>query len=304
MLKNVVDGIKKQYKPALSSNYNRIIDIYLNTKQGKQVEIKTPRYGRKPQISISGKLGMDFNASEFEVRITNLYSDSILSGLTSIDVFAGYADNLSFAISGSVANVFTEKPAPDKVTVIQCITAQYESWFNKTAKIEFKSSFSVKDFIDKVSSALGFDSAIIDSDIIEETFNAPFSHNGRIVDAIRKYNKAVGINDWLVITPINGRLRVFKASANGRHKGEAYSSVHTLNLLSQVPQFSGGVVNLVLPWIPTIKPGDLVQFPAGIAKTSIGALQYNKAVVDTVSFNFSTIGKENQMIIMGTPEGQ
>ena len=299
MLKNVVDSIKKQYKPALSTNYNRIIDIYLNTKQGKQVEIKTPRYGRKPQISISGKLGMERNASEFDLRITNLYSDAILSGLTSIEVFAGYADNLSFALSGSVQNVYTENPAPDKVTVIQCVTAEYDTWLNKTSKIEFHSSFSVKEFADKVSSALGFDSAIIDSDIAGETFNAPFAHNGRIIDAIGKFIKGININD-LCITPQNKRLRIFRASANGK----VYSAVHTLNLLSQAPQFSGGVVNLVAPWTPTVKPGDLVMFPAEIAKTSIGALQYNKAVVDTVNFSFSTIGEDNQMTILGTPEGQ
>lgn len=299
MLKNVVESIKKQYKPTLSNNYNRIIDVYLNTLQGKQIEIKTPRYGRKPQISISGKLGMERNANEFELRITNLYSDSILSGLTSIDVFAGYADNLSFALSGSVQNIYTENPAPDKVTVIQCVTAEYDTWLNKTAKIEFQSSFSVKAFADKVSSALGFDSAIIDSDIAGETFNAPFSHNGRIIDAIGKFIKGIHI-DGLCITPQNKRLRIFRASANGK----VYSASHTLNLLSQSPQFSGGVVNLVLPWIPTVKPGDLVQFPTEIAKASIGALQYNKAVVDTVSFEFSTLGGGNQMTIVGTPEGQ
>lgn len=290
---SVFDYIKKRYVPEKNVLYNKIIDIVLKTKTGQKIEIKTPRTGRKPRISISGELGMKRNASDFEVRITNFYSNSVISGVTQIEVYAGYSNKVSFALSGSVQAVYTENPGPDKETVLKCITALYDTWLDTVGMIDLLPGFTVSTFLTKVSALLSFDPPEIDIAAKNIVINAPFYHNGRIVDAIAKFKKLI---PNLSVSPIGTKLHAFITKNAG-----SVSTVHILNNLSQSPQFSGGIVNIVLPWQPTIRPGDTVKFSTSSSKMSYGALSFQSATVNSIHFDFSTVESTNQMTITGTP---
>ncbi|MBR5008820.1 MAG: hypothetical protein IKY09_07630 [Methanocorpusculum sp.] len=274
-------------------NFNKLIDLKFQTSNGEAFEIKTPRKGIKPQIEISGNLTMEGYTHTFEVRITNFFSDSIEGDITDISVTAGYEGKMSAGIYGAVQNVYTESPGPDKVTVLSCISANYDAWINKTIDLKTGENFSLRDAINEVSKALEFETAIIDASVADKVCAAALNHNGRCSEALNKIKSCFpGVS---IITD-GKKLRVFPTEAKSTNM-----VLHNLELLSQPPQFSGGTVSLIAPWEPMIKPGDYVQFPIKFNKTSFGAIQFDKAMVNTIQFHFATNSDANEMIISGTP---
>lgn len=277
------------------ANFNKLINLTFQTKTGEAFSIITPKRGIKPQIEISGNLTMEGYTHNFEVRITNFYSDSI-DDITSIIVNAGYEGEMSAGIYGTVQNVYTESPGPDKVTVLSCVSANYDAWINKTINMKLKEGYNLQDAVSQVTSALEFEPAVIDASLVAKTCAAPLEVNGRCSEAIAKIKKSFpGIS---IITD-GKKLRVFPTEAK-----QTSVVVHTLPFLTQAPQFSGGSVNLNAPWNPMVKPGDYVQFPNSIKKQSLGAITSDVAMVNTIQFHFATNTDANEMLITGTTQAQ
>ena len=278
------------------ANFNKLINLTLQTSTGKQFTIETPVHGPKPQIEISGNLTMEGYSHTVEVRVTNLYTDSIEGDVTSIKVMAGYEGEMSAGVSGTVQNVYTETPGPDKVTVLSCVSATYDAWINNTINMKLKEGFTLETAITQISNALGFDRAIIDTSVSGLTCSAPLQFNGRCSEAVTKVKEVFpGVS---VIVDGN-KFRVFP---NGAKQSSVV--VHNLALLTQAPQFSGGTVSIVAPWNPMIKPGDYVHFPTSIRKQSLGAITTDTAQVQTIQFHFATNTDVNEMIITGTPSSK
>lgn len=278
------------------ANFNKLINLTLQTSTGKQFTIETPVHGPKPQIEISGNLTMEGYSHTVEVRVTNLYTDSIEGDVTSIKVMAGYEGEMSAGVSGTVQNVYTETPGPDKVTVLSCVSATYDAWINNTINMKLKEGFTLETAITQISNALGFDRAIIDASVSGLTCSAPLQFNGRCSEAVTKVKEVFpGVS---VIVDGN-KFRVFP---NGAKQSSVV--VHNLALLTQAPQFSGGTVSIVAPWNPMIKPGDYVHFPTSIRQQSLGAITTDTAQVQTIQFHFATNTDVNEMIITGTPSSK
>ena len=275
-------------------NFNKLIDIKFIT-QKDAFEIKTPRHGIKPQIEITGNLTSQDYVLNFEVRITNFFCDDIDS-ITDVVVTAGYEGNMSAGLSGKVQNVYTESPGPDKVTVLSCVTANYEAWLNQTIDLKLKEGFALSTAIDQLTSALEFEPALRDGAVAFLTCPAPLAVNGRCSEAISELKKAF---QGVSIVPEGKKLRVYPTTA--QHQS---ATIHKLNLLSQAPQYSGGTVNIIAPWNPMIKPGDYVQFFNNFKKTSIGSIVTNVACVSTVQFSFATCTDQNEMTITGIVTNQ
>lgn len=275
------------------ANFNKLINLTFQTNTGKQFTIETPVHGPKPQIEISGNLTMEGYSHTIEIRVTNLYTDSIEGDITSVNVMAGYEGEMSAGVFGSVQNVYTETPGPDKVTVLSCVSATYDAWINNTINMKLKEGFTLETAITQISNALGFDRPIIDTSISGSTCPAPLQFNGRCSEALSKVKEVFpGVS---VIVDGN-KLRIFPIEAK-----QSSVVVHNLALLSQAPQFSGGSVNIVAPWNPMIKPGDYVHFPTNIRQQSLGAITTDTAQVNTIQFHFATNTDVNEMIITGTP---
>lgn len=275
-------------------NFNKLIDIKFVT-QSETFEIKTPRHGIKPQIEISGNLTSQDYVLNFEVRITNFFCDNI-DAITDVVVTAGYEENMSAGLTGKVQNVYTETPGPDKVTVLSCVTANYDAWLNKTIDMKLKEGFALSTAIDQLTSALGFEPALIDGTVASLTCAAPLSVNGRCSEAVSELKKAFpGVS----IVPEGKKLRVYPTTA-----GRQSATIHKLNLLTQAPQYSGGTVSIIAPWNPMVKPGDYVQFFNNFKKTTVGAVVTNVAYVNSVQFSFATCTDQNEMIVTGVVTNQ
>lgn len=275
------------------ANFNKLINLTLQTNTGKQFSIITPVHGAKPQIEISGNLTMEGYSHTVEIRVTNLYTDSIEGDITSVNVMAGYEGEMSAGLFGAVQNVYTESPGPDKVTVLSCVSATYDAWINSTINMKLKEGFTLETAITQISNALGFDRAIIDASISGSTCSAPLQFNGRCSEAVSKVKE---VFPGVSIIVDGNKLKVFPTEAK-----QSSVIVHNLALLSQAPQFSGGTVSIVAPWNPMIKPGDYVHFPTSIRQQSLGAITTDTAQVNTIQFHFATNTDVNEMIITGTP---
>jgi hypothetical protein len=78
---------------------------------------------------------------------------------------------------------------------------------------------------------------------------------------------------------------------------------HRLTVLTQPPQFTGGAVNIVIPFNAQIKCGDIVQYPTNLRtvdSSQVKPLIFDEAMVNTIDFRFSTTGNDNEMTISGT----
>lgn len=275
-------------------NFNKLIDLKIET-DSEAFEIKTPRNGPKPQIKISGNLTAGGFIQNFQIECTNFFSNSI-NNAARITVKAGYEGNMSAGISGEVQNVYTASPGPDKVTVISCASASFDSWISKTINLKLKAGFSLQDAIYEVTNALGFEPAEIDAGIASKICAAPLYMNGKCSEAIKLIKDAF---NGIAVTTDGKKLRVFSLESTRKTV-----VVHTLPFLTQAPQFSGGLVNLTAPWNPMVKPGDYVKFPIDFKQTSQGSLVSNEASITSIQFSFSTDGDENEMVLTGTVTSQ
>ena len=275
------------------ANFNKIINLTFQTARGTAFSVITPTRGIKPQIEISGNMTMTGYTHNFEVRITNFFSDAIEGDITDIEVVAGYEGKLSAGIYGKVQNVYTESPGPDKVTVLSCISANYDAWINNTIDIKLMANFSLQEAISQVTTALGFEPANIDVSLATKICAAPFNHNGRCSEALSKLKT---VFPGICIITDGKKLRVFPKEAKA-----ANMVVHNLALLTQAPQYSGSTVSLVAPWEPMIKPGDYVTFPTTFNKLSFGSVLFDTAMVNSLQFHFATNTDANEMILSGTP---
>lgn len=278
------------------ANFNKLINLTFQTSTGKQFTIETPKRGIKPQIEISGNLTMEGYSHTIEVRVTNLFTDSIDGDITSLSIEAGYEGEMSAGVYGTVQNVYTESPGPDKVTVLSCVSASYDAWINKTINMKLKEGYTLETAITQVTNALGYDPAIIDTTISGSTCAAPLFFNGRCSEALSKIKEAF---PGVTVIVDGNKLRVFPTESK-----RSSVVVHNLALLSQTPQFSGGTVSLVAPWNPMIKPGDFVHFPTKFFRQSLGAITTDTAEVQSIQFHFATNTDVNEMIISGTPNSK
>lgn len=271
-------------------NFNKCVDITFRGGSG-QIVIKTPRKGIKPDIEITGNLTGKDQVCDLEIRIKNLYTDDILPGCHTVEISAGYADAMSKTIEGSVVNVYTETPGPDKVTVIYCTVANFDAWLSKTIDLKLAKNFTLKNAAAEISKALGFREAQIDAGIAACTCSAPLEVNGTARQAVNELKKCFpGIN----IAVDKQFLKVFP-----ENQQPAAAINHILKALIQAPQFSGGQLSLIAPWNPAVRPGDFVTYPTNFYQTTMGLSPFSSAYVTSVQFSFSTNGDQNEMTITG-----
>ena len=293
MFRDSLSYLKSTIVQPSTANFNKIINLKFQTSNGQSFEVKTPKKGYKPDIEISGSFSPNGFAENFEIRVKNLYIDGLNADLTTVEVSAGYEDKISLGIFGSVTNCYTATPSPDKETVIQCTTAQAETWNTSTINLNLSEGFTLSEAITQISNNLEYDTPNIDSSIATLTSNAPFFFNGKCSDALNQLKKYF---PTMCVETDGKRIRIFSTKSKMKT-----TLTHTLKIFTQAPQFSGGVVSLSIPFNPMIHCGDYVKFSSNFSSTSIGSLNYNTAQVNTIQFSFGTVSDTNEMILTCTP---
>ena len=271
--------------------FNKLINITLKS-DSDAFTIKTPKKGRKPNISISGELSTKTQINQLEIKITNLYTSKDLTDYKTVVIEAGYESQMSTVITGTITSVFTSKPGPDKETTILCSTSNLTDWLGATVNFKIAEGTSLQSIAEQLSTALGFEPPYVSAELKDKTLPAPAMVNGLARTMVN--NLKILIPNMNVIVNSN---RLFFLT----EKTDELSVTHTLKFLTQAPQYSGANINICAPWIPSIKPGDLVKFPTTFYSVGQNITQeviYNTMNVSTVQFSFGTYG-ENEMTVSG-----
>lgn len=279
-------------------NFSKIINLKILTQVPglnnlQRYAIKCPATGRKPNIEISGTLTPQDIANNIDVRIKNFYTDQLKGSITDIEIQAGYAGRVMSAFNGSVVQVYTDSPGPDRTTVISCTTAKYEQWLDSTLELHLAPGWALSVAIQQISAGLGFTKKPYIG-VREQACPIPWDFSGFARDAFHKLNSFF---PDIRIQVMNSQLYVYSSKIQRTKNIE-------LKYLTCAPQISGDGVTLTAPWNPEIKPDDLVSFNSRFFTAAANGLRFDAARstirAKIIQFDFSTVGNTNQMIIQGT----
>lgn len=272
------------------TNFSKVIELELYSDTDSFKIICPPR-GIKPNITISGTLTGTDLIDGFEVRIVNLYTDRILENFHTLSVTAGYEGGKTSCIEGSIATVYTETPGPDKVTVFQCLTANIREWLSATCSLYFDEGTPIQDIINKLSAEIGFSTPVMGD--LKGTLIAPMQFTGHVKDAIHEIRS--------FFSGVSIRIDNNRFIACETDTGVVYD----ITVLSSPPQFTGVTVSVVAPWIPQIRPSDRIRVKTAYYVQDSAAKSVNKNSVykvNSIQFEFSTVGDTNSMTVVGTSE--
>lgn len=254
--------------------------------------IQTPRFGRKPTINITGKMTANTALFDIELRITNLDTgDTPLDAYKYLRISAGYRDSLGTTIEGEVVNAYQETPGPDGITVFHMLQGYFSDWFNVTASNSWPKGTSVNTILNTLCFYLGMRLASTLPDSLETA--TAWSFTGSVSKFISDISGALGFNCYP-----NGQFLVayqFQSDTG---------VVHDIKYVTTPPRRDAAGYNLVAPWDPTVRPGDVCIIKTEYARQTYGGAQVGRSQVEficqTVSFDFSTTDDTNSMHLLLT----
>lgn len=273
---------------------NRIIELEFFSDSGAEnFRITCPRKGIKPNIQITGEFTSKDTISNFEIRIANLYTDSI-GQYNNVRIYAGYENAVNFCIEGSIYNVYTESPGPEKITVITGTTANLNDWLVAKVNVSLPAGAMISDAARRLTMALGYGEPVINGSIMQKS-PVPIQFNGLAKDYLHYLQKIWPDLDFV---PDNNKLVI-------SGEGIAQRKIVTLKYLKSAPQFNGGTITVNSLWEPNLRPEDsikvLTDYYITEASSTVAAPNKDAAYkVTSVSFSFSTIGSDNDMTVVAT----
>lgn len=290
-------------------NFNRIVNIKLINAAGAVVqEIRTPPHGRKPNIQIVALLTPGSNAAQFDIHVKNFYIDLPKDNYQRVRIEAGYYGATEEILDGSVAYIFQETPGPEGNTIIHCIDVNLENWLGNTVHLDLPEGFTLKQAMEQISAALGFNTPYIQPGLENLTSKIQWQYDNDAKNAIEELKKRF---DGLFIRAASNKLSAY--TVDGVSAGTSGVREHTITRISAPLQVNGSnetgavAITLTAPWDPKIRPGDIINVftkyytTAGYGATTTGDLE--KFLVNTIQIHFGTVGAINQMVIQGVRNG-
>lgn len=271
--------------------FNKLINLTMSG-TNDAFKITCPRHGIKPKITISGSLNTESQVQQLEITVNNLYTSKPLIDYKKVVVEAGYDGSVATAFVGTITGIYTSKPGPDKETTIIANIANITDWIETTANINEKAGTTLQSVAEELSQLFGFAPPYIVTELKTKTLPAPLMINGTARSVISALKLLFPGMDVI----INSNQMFFYPES-----GNKMALEHKIKFLSQAPQYSADYINLSAPWLPNLKPGDIVSFPTKFYSLQNGLAQpssYGKMTVRSVQFTFGTYG-ENEMSVTG-----
>jgi hypothetical protein len=277
--------------------FDKIIDVEFisdvvspetNNQFSMSTGIITPEKGRKPQIEISGQLTGRTQIMTIFLKITNFYSSQDLSSLKSVKIKAGYKGSSQLAFSGTIINAYVETPPPDSVTVFELnvgnVEELYTKWFNKT----YPEKSSVTTILNDLCTLLNLKLVSNFDDII---FFSPVSFGMTANAALSKLK--IMCPDFM-IRPELDQLYVIDVK-----KGS--SIIKEIDFITMAKKEAGGFT-INAPWLPTLRPGDVVRLNPQYYKQDYGGANITGKdfKIATIDFSFATCTSVNEMVLRCT----
>lgn len=251
--------------------------------------IRTPLTGMKPNITIKGTFLPSYGLASPEIRITNFYPDRDLNDYKYIMVEAGYIGSMSTAFIANMLEFspFVEKPSPDGILAILCAIGDYERVVSTTLSKTWEVGSSVRAMLQIIAGELGL---YLDFNVPDVALEEKVIVAGRIVDLIPKLKD---ILPDAIITLDSNRLRIYTTQQG--------TTVRFKPSHISMATKKGQALTIIAPWIPELRPGDILELEPAFYKQSIGStllkFKSNDFVVISIDFAFSTTD-QNSMIVL------
>lgn len=279
-------------------NYNRLIDIeFLKDDYSSFIPpkiIKCPLSGRKPNIEIAATIYDGGTGSDCEIRIHNFYMQDLQENQI-IRVSAGYEYNKRIAFVGTANPVYIESPGPEQTTLFKCTTIDTNGMLFKAFQKEvvIKKGDTLMSALTQIGNLLKY-SVLAGKDVSTTQLDSDFYMNGLAKDSVlelrNRYPKLV-----LCFDSQNQNLIA-------RFEDEKMAAPIEIKALKAPPQKAGSTTTIQTLFDPAIVPGSVID-----VRSSLFAVKYLSAAdvdktqytVNSVHFEFSTVGNKNSMTIQG-----
>jgi hypothetical protein len=279
--------------------FDRLIDVKLAKDNGQSVDIKCPRTGVKPNITLSGQFAANiiYNA---ELKLTNLYMPDLLSTghgstYTKVTATVGYADYMMTPITGQIWVAYQARPSPDGVTVFQFNTGWYDQWMSTTVSSHETKGTRLTDLLTRVCKSIKVgDKYVWVQSFIDGSFETKtsFDFDGTICDLCLKLGHDYG----LTILP-DGDGLVVKYSGVGYN---SYAPVREITYFKDIKKDASGYT-ITAPFDPAVRPGTYIKVNTKYMSADLSAMYAKFGSLFYViheSFEFSTVGDANQMTLL------
>ena len=294
------------------------------------LRIAAPDAGMKPDISLSISLLPNQNCYGAVVRIKNLNTDALeIRTWDKMVIEAGYKGTKVF-YTCPIFSSYQESPNPDGVTVFEGVTVgvaediltdrQVEIWFNET-------EMYLEPFIRQVAKGITENIKVTiaiapelsghnypDAPKIQLPKQKVYAQNGvavlnwlqsivsEFVQYVTQGTTSVFvqfIDGELTVLPINGPTTTPLST----------ESIINLDMVTSA-RYNGTALNVIAPWNPRLRPGDLFYMPPQFINGSrlpnaISPLDYrnerNLYRCLTMNVEFATVEEINKMTVLATP---
>ena len=286
-------------------------DFAIITPTASQTSLASDTLNRKPEISIQGTFIPTTGMVGIQVRITNFETpfpiwqygslNSDLQHQHKLVVEVGYKSNpsLSMRFSGMIMTGTQEKPGPDSITVLTLMLGDFESYNNyPIASINYNSGDSVSDVINSLLAKLKsqsryFDYVAVDGAtdhaLAQKLEGIGFHARGTLKDIINELHERYNMD----ITFQGNSCRVL------RHGQYFAQNVFDITYVTSITRAAEKYI-IKAPWVPKILPGDTINVDPRTAKQNLGGQVAPPSILQqvlSVEFDFSTVGKTNNMTI-------
>jgi len=254
--------------------------------------VQCPPTGRKPTISIRGRILPSPILSDIELRITNLYTGDIpLDAFKYLKVEAGYAGNLQAAIEGEVVNAYQETPGPDGVTVFSMLLGFFTNWSNVAGSKGWEKGTQINLILKDCAQLLGMTlKSFLPDSLVSQ---AAYSFTGLVSRFVSDLAQSLGVN----IFPDGSVLKAYQKSGSTDKR-------YLVKYLVSPPRHEAYGYNMTALWEPGARPGDILDLDTRFVRQSFGGAQVGQQqtsfIIQTITFGFSTTEDENSMNVIAT----
>lgn len=298
--------------------FDRIINIDLIKKDGTIDKIVCPESGMKPDIRLQGEFVTSALVKMIEVRITNFYPSSPLNEYSYINIYAGYRGSALTTLSGQIWIAYTESPGPDGVTYIQAFLGNFRKYTMAKFDRAFPANSASLSFVlGAIAQELGLHQ---DFHYLDTIADPGINASGMIT--VPLYFKGY-INDSLTkLTQTFPSLIVYMDSTSlvAYPLAKSKTTKYKVDIFSSPPRREAWGWTFVAPWIPQLRPGDIIEINPKYYQQTFVTYQNDLSVqfvpdstksLDTgatfkmfkLSFEFSTNQMNNQMSCMILQDG-
>ena len=285
--------------------YDRVVNVKLIRADGGFIEIKTPKTGPKPSITVSGSFVANI-IYDATLQMTNFYTPTDLltkSGQSAykwVEITCGYKSSLMTPITGQILTAYQDKPSPDGVTTFTFFTGFIDDWTTKVITLDEKEGTTLNTVVDHICSQLSARTPIAKQSYVEDTIvlTAPVQDQGTLADVCLHLGRAYGV----CILPEGKALRVVYSGV-GEHK---LYPVHELLYYSDVKK-TATTLTVTAPFDPAIRPNDYVRIDPKYFSSDLSGMYANygnKFMLLNEHFTFGTTDGGNRMVLtlIGQPK--